>query len=111
MITLGARDRRSIRAAHGVRRASGHRVGELARLTVAQVGQAHWFFGNLYEAVAKIPVFFTAQPLAAAEQEELLRRWYRLNSIRLVASGVAWLAAQRVSCTSRHDRRGCVGPR
>ena len=24
-------------------------------LTIAQLGHAHWFFGNLYEAVAKIP--------------------------------------------------------
>jgi hypothetical protein len=24
-------------------------------LTIAQLGYAHWFFGNLYEAVAKVP--------------------------------------------------------
>ncbi len=150
-----------------------------ASLTVAQLGYAHWFFGNLYEAVAKIPerlagapdlavqgepvslssmlrpgspvrynlagapvtavatvsavaagwnrpsdrlclamsagctlsgglltaylvreinlkLFFTTRPLPVAEQEQLLRRWHRLNRIRLVAAGVAWLAAERV---------------
>lgn len=159
-----------------------------ASLTVAQLGYAHWFFGNLYEAVAKIPerlagapdlavqgepvslssvlrpgspvryhlagapitvvatvsavtagwnrpsdrlwlamsaactlsgglltgyvvreinlkLFFTARPLAVAEQEELLRRWHRLNRIRLVAAGVAWLAAERVRSSV-----GCYPP-
>jgi hypothetical protein len=25
-------------------------------LTIAQLGYAHWFFGNLYEAIVKIPI-------------------------------------------------------
>jgi hypothetical protein len=29
------------------------------------------------------------------EQEELLGRWYRLNAMRIVATGVAWIGAQR----------------
>ena len=153
-------------------------------LTIAQLGQAHWFFGNLYESVARVPerladapivaienervslgallqpgsparyyvpvapltvgatvsalvagwgaprnrgwlgvsvvclgtgglltariardinmkLFFTAQPLSSTEREDLLRRWYRLNRIRLAASGVAWLAAQRARSTPR----------
>ncbi|HEU5389265.1 MAG TPA: anthrone oxygenase family protein [Streptosporangiaceae bacterium] len=151
---------------------------------IAQLGQAQWFFGNLYEAVVRIPeriaaesgshlrserpslstlfrpgspvryylptapvtlaaaiaaviagwdepqdrkwlgasaastvsgamltayvvrqinykLFFAAQPLAAAEQQELLRRWHRLNKLRLTASGVAWLTGQRVAAVSR----------
>lgn len=148
-------------------------------LTIAQLGHAHWFFGNLYEAAAKIPerladdpdlvvrgeavsmtsllrpgspvryylpvapitvvasvsaliagwdtpsdrrwlgtsvvgtlsgglltahivreinlkLFFADRPLAGTEREDLLQRWYRLNKIRLMASGVAWLTAQHV---------------
>jgi hypothetical protein len=155
-----------------------------ALVTAAQLGQAQWFFGNLYEAVVHIPeriaaesgsdlrserpglatllrpgspvryflpaapvtlaasiaaviagwdeprdrkwlgagaastvsgvvltayvvrqvnrkLFFAAQPLAPAEQQELLRRWHRLNKLRLAASGVAWLAGQRVAAGSR----------
>ena len=25
-------------------------------LTIAQLGHAHWFFGNLYEATVKVPI-------------------------------------------------------
>lgn len=151
-----------------------------ALLAVAQAGQAQWFFGNLYEAVARIPdrlalqrdlavdpgepvtlrsllrpgspvryylpvgpitvgaavsalaagrrgpsahrrwlatsaagtvvgalstahivrsinigLFFAARPPDAAERDALLRRWYRLNTVRMVATGAAWFAAQR----------------
>jgi hypothetical protein len=140
-------------------------------LTVAQTGHAYWFFGNLYEAVVKIPdllasehpdqrrsvfspgsparyyapaapvtfaatlgalaagwhmpgrrrwiaaaaaatisggalgvylvrvinlrLFFSGQQLTATERETLLRAWYRLNALRLIAVGGAWLAAQK----------------
>jgi hypothetical protein len=145
-------------------------------LTIAQLGYAHWFFGNHYEAIVKVPhrlvshqepaaagthatallgpgsplryylpgapitfaatlaalatgwdtpndrcwlmaaaacsmaggaitaylvrtvnlpLFFTDQSLAPDEQDRLLRTWYRLNGLRLVAVGGAWLAAQQ----------------
>jgi hypothetical protein len=148
-------------------------------LTAAQIGHAHWFFGNLYETIARIPqrmanapdlaaegepvtlkvmlrpgspvrYYLPAAPATAAatiaalvagwpdprdrrwlalslactvsgglitghivknvnlrlffdgrtppaEVDRLLRTWYRLNAIRLVAAGGAWLAAQRVA--------------
>jgi hypothetical protein len=39
-------------------------------------------------------LFFGDQRLAVDERERLLRQWYRLNAVRLVASGGAWLAAR-----------------
>lgn len=142
---------------------------------LTQLGHAHWFFGNLYEAVVKIPdrlashdsprgsegavspfgpgspvryyaaaapatspaviaaavlgwgnrssrpwlvsavacsvlgsaataylvrainlkLFFNAEPLAAAEQEVLLRTWYRVNAVRLVLAGAAGVSAHQ----------------
>lgn len=138
-------------------------------LTVTQFGLAQWFFGNLYEAVVKVPdlqsagdraitplgagspvryyiasiatafppllaaaattwgeprsrrwlgtaascsligvgltaylvravnlrLFFGSQAVPAAEREHLLRRWYRLNLVRLVAIAGALLAARQ----------------
>lgn len=137
-----------------------------ALLTVARVGQAQAFFGNVYEAVVKVPDVFArnralagrspfrvgsptlyyvpAGPIALAasvgalltgrrdrrwlaastassvaagaltayvvtqvnkpllldeetpiEREKLLRRWYRLNAVRIALSGTAWYAAER----------------
>lgn len=148
-------------------------------VTAARLGYAHWFFGNLYEAVVKVPdrvaagqepaaepavagtrgrlrrgsplryylpgiplivvapvaalaagwdlpgdrrwltasatcslvgtavtaylvrtvnlrLFFDDQPVTPAERERLLRRWHRLNVVRLAAAGGAWLTAGRV---------------
>jgi hypothetical protein len=167
-----------------VNSSSHRRKAAAALLMIAQLGQAQWFFGNLYEAVVRIPeriaaesdsdlrserpslstlfrpgspvryflpaapvtlaasiaaviagwdepqdrkwlgasaastvsgamltayvvsqinhkLFFAAQPLEAAEQQELLRRWHRLNKLRLTTSGVAWLTGQRVAAVSR----------
>ncbi len=155
-------------------------------LAVAQFGQAQWFFGNLYEAVAKIPdrlarqrdlavppgepvtigsmlrpgspvrfylpvgpvtvgaaaaalgvgwngpvaqrrwatasvagtltaglstayivravnvrLFFAAEPPSVDEREALLRRWYALNGVRMVATAVAWVGAQRARSSTR----------
>lgn len=42
-----------------------------------------------------LKLFFGASPLPPAEREELLRRWYRLNAVRLVVLGAAWLTARR----------------
>ncbi|SDS00977.1 anthrone oxygenase family protein [Actinopolymorpha singaporensis] len=143
-------------------------------MTLAQFGHAHWFFGNVYEAVVRIPdrlaaeagcgharsplapgsplryyvpvlpatfpvalaalwsgwddcpegrrwlvvaascsvsgaavtavlvhlnlrLFFTAEQVPAAEREELLRTWYRLNAVRLVAAAGAWIAARQAA--------------
>jgi hypothetical protein len=59
-----------------------------------QFGIAQWFFGNVYEAVVKIP-----ERLAADTRRTSLfgagSTWYRLNSLRIVAAGAALLAAQR----------------
>jgi hypothetical protein len=146
-------------------------------LAIAQLGDAHWFFGNLYEAVVRIPHrlsmtdrpggqdqrlrsllepgspvryflpgvpvvlaatlgatvlgwrsraerawlcaaalstisgaaatgylvrvvnlrrFVAGEPISAAEREQLLRIWYRVNVARLVTTGVAWLIAERL---------------
>jgi hypothetical protein len=139
--------------------------------TVAQLAYAHGFFGNLYEATAKIPtriagddarmpslfspgspvryylpgvpitigstigmlvagwqdprhrwwlataglstgsaaaltgylvpvvnrkLFVAGHPLTPGERDRLLRTWYRLNTVRIAALGIAWLSAQRV---------------
>ena len=142
--------------------------------TLAQLGYAHTFFGNLYEATAKVPhriagdgaddsrlpsmlsagsparyfvagvpitvgstvgalltgwkdpgnrrsltaatasfaaagaltgyvvpvlntkLFVAGDPLTRDERDRLLRTWYRLNAVRMVALGAGWLALQRV---------------
>ncbi|HEX3647093.1 MAG TPA: anthrone oxygenase family protein [Pseudonocardiaceae bacterium] len=145
-------------------------------LGVAQVGQAGWFFGNLYEAVVPVPdhlppvgtplasgspvryyaaagpaavptllaaaalgwpakdsrawlalsaactlagvaatahlvrtvnlrLFQDTGPVAADERAALLRRWHRVNAVRLALTGVAWLAAGRARAGLRG--RGC----
>jgi hypothetical protein len=146
-------------------------------LKIAKLAYAHWFFGNLYEAVARIPdhlsdkyeegerddrlptiasqgspvryyvpgvpivigatlsallagwesrrdrpwlaavafnaltglavtvylvpavnlrLFVRGQPLTSADQQRLLKKWYRLNAVRLLAVGAAWLIAARI---------------
>ena|SRR5437764_4675911 len=169
------------------RSAQPKRVATL--LTIAQLGYAHWFFGNLYEAVARVPdrlardsyapgvedrrlpslfspgspvryylpgvpvvvgatlqalvsgwqsrkdrawlsaaaacaitgvvataylvravnskLFVAGQALTQSEQDRLLRTWYRVNLVRLVAAGGAWLSAERVA--SRHAHRPLNG--
>jgi len=47
------------------------------------------------------PLFFSPQPPSAAERDVLLRRWYRLNAIRIAASSIAWASAQRARSSSR----------
>lgn len=42
-----------------------------------------------------LKLFFASTPPSPAEQEQLLRTWYRLNVIRLLAAGAAWMASQR----------------
>src|SRR5436305_7405071 len=167
------------------RSAQPKRVATL--LTIAQFGYAHWFFGNLYEAVVRVPdqlakdyepggedrrlasvlsagspvwyylpgvplvigatlsalaagwasrndrpwlsattvsalsgvvataylvravnlkLFVAGQPLTPADQDRLLRIWYRVNIIRLLTTGSAWLIAARLAarlCSPRTD--------
>ncbi|MET9019556.1 anthrone oxygenase family protein [Actinopolymorpha sp. NPDC004070] len=143
-------------------------------LTLAQLGHAHWFFGNLYEAVVRVPdrlaagaecerahsplgpgsplryyvpavpatfpaslaavwsgwddcpesrrwlvvaascsisgaavtavlvplnlrLFFATEQSPAAEREELLRTWYRLNALRLATTAAAWIATRQAA--------------
>jgi hypothetical protein len=156
-------------------------------LTIAQLGYAHWFFGNLYEAVVRVPdrlakddepgvadrrlasvlsagspvryylpgvpvvlgatlsalvagwtsrndrpwlgaaavstlsgvvataylvravnlkLFVAGQALTPADQDCLLRIWYRVNVVRLLTTGSAWLIAARLTsrlCSLRTD--------
>jgi hypothetical protein len=141
-------------------------------LVIAQLAYAHWFFGNVYEAVVRIPdrlasedqrlesllgrgspvryylpgipvivaatvasvaggwksrgdrpwllalgsaaavgmgltvyvvetvnrrIFVAGHPVTPTERERLLRVWYRVNFVRIVASGAAWLIAGRLA--------------
>jgi hypothetical protein len=40
-------------------------------------------------------LFMAPEPPGAAERTELLRRWYRLNAVRLAIVAIAWASAQR----------------
>jgi hypothetical protein len=46
-------------------------------------------------------LFHTAEPPTDDERAELLRRWYRLNAIRLVFVGIAWASSQRAKSRLR----------
>lgn len=150
---------------------SGRLRAAASLLAVTQFGHAHWFFGNLYEAVVNVPellarqrsgsaaspfgrgsptryyaltapagipallaavpagwpardcrswlvlaatssvtggavtaylvrsvnlrLFFGDTPLTDVDRSRLLRTWYRLNAVKLVSAGGAWLAARR----------------
>jgi hypothetical protein len=161
-------------------RSSSRRRVAGALLTVARIGQAQAFFGNVYEAVVKVPhtfahnrslagksplrpgsptlyfvpagpvtlvasvgalvaggrdrrpwlatstaagavaglltayvvtrvnnrLFFDAE--APADRDALLRRWYRLNGVRLSLLGVAWFAAERARSTGDRGRQDAV---
>ncbi|SMD22969.1 anthrone oxygenase family protein [Kibdelosporangium aridum] len=41
------------------------------------------------------PLFLAAEPPAPQKRDVLLRRWYRLNAIRIAAGAVAWYTAGR----------------
>lgn len=58
--------------------------------------------GYLVRAV-NVKLFVAGHPVTPAEREVLLRRWHRLNVIRITALGAAWLAAEHVR--SRPDTR------
>lgn len=42
-----------------------------------------------------LKLFFRGEPTAAADAKDMLATWYRLNAVRLVLTGVAWLAVRR----------------
>jgi hypothetical protein len=42
-------------------------------------------------------LFVAGQVLSATDLERLLKTWYRVNLVRLVAAGGAWLCAERVA--------------
>jgi hypothetical protein len=42
-----------------------------------------------------LKLFFGSEPVPAAERDALIRRWYRLNVLRTVATGAALFAAHR----------------
>ncbi len=52
-----------------------------------------------------LKLFVSGQHLTPAEQQRLLRTWYRVNAFRLVASATAWLFAARLASRicSLHD--------
>lgn len=41
------------------------------------------------------PLFFDAAAPAPERRDVLLRRWYRLNALRILTAGLAWYGAQR----------------
>lgn len=56
-------------------------------------------------------LFFDAPPVSTDEREILLRRWYRINTLRIGLTGTAWLAStlarNRVgSHSAQHRARG-----
>jgi hypothetical protein len=55
--------------------------------------------GYLVRAV-NMKLFVADHPLTSTERDSLLRIWYRLNAVRIVALGAGWLALERVR--SRH---------
>jgi hypothetical protein len=162
---------------------STHQKRVAAMLTISQLGYAHWLFGNVYEAVVRVPerlandyepgkddrrlpsvlssgspvcyylpgvpvvigatlsavlagwrrrndrpwlaslaasalfgviatawlvrtvnlkLFVAGHPLTAADRDRLLRIWYRVNILRLLAASSAWLIAGGSPRASAH---------
>lgn len=46
-------------------------------------------------------LFVAGQALTQADQDRLLRTWYRLNVLRLLTTGGAWLIAERLASRLR----------
>ncbi|GAA2757602.1 hypothetical protein [Actinopolymorpha rutila] len=42
-------------------------------------------------------LFFAAEQVPAAERQELLRTWYRLNAVRLATAAGAWVATRQAA--------------
>jgi hypothetical protein len=52
--------------------------------------------GYLVRAV-NVKLFVAGHPLTSTERDRLLRIWYRMNAVRIVALGAGWMALERVS--------------
>ena len=75
-LAVGEQDRRWL----GVSTAATAAAGALTAYVVAQVNH---------------PLLLDSAAPAALEREVLLRRWYRLNAVRMALLGTAWLASER----------------
>jgi hypothetical protein len=73
-----------------------HRTGDRRHLATAAVGTVSAAGATAY-AVRRIvvPVVFAATPPDGPERDRL-RRWHRLDVIRMVATAVAWSGVRRV---------------
>lgn len=56
-------------------------------LTLAQLGRAHWFFGNLYEAVVRVPDHL-AKPAGSAEDPSLPSLFGKGSPVRYFVPGL-----------------------
>jgi hypothetical protein len=84
-----------------------------ALLTIAQLGHAHWFFGNLYEAVVKVPDRLAEDPNLEIRSDRitprsLLRRgspvlYFLPGAPVAIGAPLATLAAGWTS--QAHDRK------
>ena len=52
-----------------------------------------------------IKLFVAGHPITGSERDRLLRTWYRLNTIRIVALGASWVAIEKVRAPSEADRQ------
>ena len=78
-------------------------------LTIAQLGYAHWFFGNLYEAVVRVPDRLAKDDEPGAEDRRLAFVLSAGSPVRYYLPGVpvvlgATLSALVAGWTSRNDR-------
>src|SRR5438309_2322790 len=78
-------------------------------LTIAQLGYAHWFFGNLYEAVVRVPDRLAKDYEPGGEDRRLASVlsvgspvWYYLPGVPVVIG--ATLSALAAGWASRNDR-------
>jgi hypothetical protein len=78
-------------------------------LTIARLGYAHWFFGNLYEAMVRVPDRLAKAPEPGAEDRRLASVLSAGSPVRYYLPGVpvvigATLSALVAGWTSRTDR-------
>lgn len=75
-LVVGGHDRRWLAASTGASAAAGL----LTAYVVTKVNS---------------PLLFGAEAPAAEQRTVLLRRWYRMNAVRIALEGAAWFAAER----------------
>ena len=93
----------TVRTSRATGRSSQRRRITASLLAVAQLGHAHWFFGNLYEAIVKVPDRLAAAPdLTVAGEPVTLKlllrpgspvRYYLPVGPVAIAAGLAALLA------------------